>query len=197
MKYLPLASSLLVARISANSDNSLSKLLGAGSMDWFMNLEQQEKNDATASQSQLANALAQDSQPAANEIEGNKIHYSRHSSWDEEDDSSEESSDDCPECFTSMGEGLVHEWGDRGHRSKRDYSRKVRDNIENMHHHRKDGVGESIMQDQPIRSGDAYRGHSSMDHYGTRRSFNFDDMRKSSHSRHFETKGHRPRHDNY
>ena len=36
--YLPLATSMLVARISANSDNSLFNMLGR--MDMYLNLEQ-------------------------------------------------------------------------------------------------------------------------------------------------------------
>ena len=38
--YLPLATGMLVARISANSDNSLLDMLGR--MDMYLNLEQQQ-----------------------------------------------------------------------------------------------------------------------------------------------------------
>lgn len=36
---VPLATTMLVAGINANSDNSLSRLLGMGNMDMFLNLE--------------------------------------------------------------------------------------------------------------------------------------------------------------
>ena len=39
-RYLPLATGMLVARISANSDNSLFNMLGR--MDMYLNLEQQQ-----------------------------------------------------------------------------------------------------------------------------------------------------------
>ena len=43
--YLPLATGMLVARISANSDNSLFNMLGR--MDMYLNLEQQQMQGAT------------------------------------------------------------------------------------------------------------------------------------------------------
>ena len=60
-----------------------------------------------------------------------------------------------------------------------------------MHHHRKDGVGETIMSDEPIRSQYGQGGRSS---FGGGLSFDFNDFRRSPTARHFETKGHRARH---
>ena len=140
-------------------------------------------------------------------MDENKIQYRRHSSsgrgwgnlWDDDsDDSDEDDMDihnkhgDCPTCFTEMSdEGITQEFGNRSkHHSNYRSGGHYRDYFDgldqNMHHHRKDGVGESIMSDQPIRS------HSGRGGRGNRGfSFDFDDLRNSPTARHFETKGHR------
>ena len=74
-------------------------------------------------------------------------------------DDSEDEYDDCPECFEEISEyGITQEYGRPKHRSSnyrygdgryRDYYDGLE---ENMHHHRKDDVGETIMSDEPIRS---------------------------------------------
>ena len=147
-----------------------------------------------------------------NEIDENKIHY-RRMGWgslgwgddsESDDDDIIESDDDCPECFEEISDyGITQEYGRPRHHSNyrygggnyRDYFDGLQDN---MHHHRKDGVGETIMSDEPIRSQYGQGGRSSFGGGNSRGfSFDFNDFRRSPTARHFETKGHRSRHSGY
>ena len=75
-----------------------------------------------------------------NEIDGNKISYTRHYGggpggyWDNEGETDSSDEDDCPTCFESIGEGLIHEMGDPGHYrgSSRKHDRKVQAALEKM-----------------------------------------------------------------
>ena len=111
---------------------------------------------------------------------------------DDYDDSEEDSEDECPECFEEIGDfGISQEYG---RKKSKHFNRRDSDYFEgldeNMHHHRKDGVGETIMSDDPIRSEYGQGGRSSFG--GDQRGFSFDfkDFRRSPTSRHYETKGH-------
>ena len=72
---ISLTTAMLVARINAYTDNSLSKLLGMGNMDMFLNLEQQNNDvapDHNESQSTAQNDVASDHY----DNQGDVLHYS-------------------------------------------------------------------------------------------------------------------------
>ena len=62
MRVESFSACLLVASVRASSDTTLSKLLGLGSMDMFMNLEQKQQDN-------------ENSLPDSNEMDDNKIHF--------------------------------------------------------------------------------------------------------------------------
>ena len=196
---VPLASAMVfAANVAARSDNSLSNMLGLANIDLFLNLEQKQNEPQPGATSLVNNALEQ-----SNDLEDNKISYTRHNYRDEYES---ESSDECPGCFTSMREDGVpirHEMSEPGHKHHHAYEKMQRyddafnthskyydnyqdeDDINGKHKH----YGESIMQDGPIRSEYGHGGKSSFGGEG-RRHFSFDEMRKSPSARHYETKGH-------
>lgn len=122
---------------------------------------------------------------------------------DDEDGDIDVRNRDCDKCFEEISDtGIRQEYGHKKSKHRSNFrnrgGRGYFDGFDdNMHHHRKEGVGETIMSDDPIRSryGD---GGSSLFGGGERGfSFDFNDMRRSPTARHYETRDHRALHDNY
>ena len=180
---------MLVAGLNAKSDNSLSNLLGMGNFDMWLNLEQWDTPVNGKAGEEKSNGIA--GEENSNDIMENKITYTRHSAddWSDED-SYDDSEDDCPTCFEDIGEGLVHEYGDPGHRHhSRGHADDIWGNRGNSKQFRKHGMGESIMSDDPINTRDGHGGRSTIDGIEDRGSRNFD-FHRSPTTRHYETKGH-------
>ena len=204
---MPLATGMLVARISANSDNSLFNMLGR--MDMYLNLEQQLPPAETANIAKtpepelLANSLdgstvvPSQNDINQNEIDENKIHYRRHGRYSgySSSESESESENDCPTCFEEISdEGIHQSYGKKHHRHG--HSKY----IDEQGHVRKGDVGEMMMGDGPLRSDYGRHGRSS--HRGGGNfgggspgfSIDFNDFHKKPNARHYETKSHRHRH---
>ncbi len=198
---------LLAANAAARSDNSLSNMLGLGNMDLYLNLEQKQNDEPLPVANQIvpaSNALE------SNELDDNKITFTRHNYRDYESESSSEEDrlGDCPECFTDMrhdGVPIRHEMGDPGHRHHHAYEKMARyDQAFNKHSENYDNYkgdadyngkhkryGESIMSEKDIRSEYGHGGKSSLGGRGGQpRHFSFDDFNRSPSRRHYETKGH-------
>jgi len=114
-----LATSMLVAGLSAKSDNSLSHLLGSAYMNMYLNLEQQQDTPANS----LPNGNAQTTEGQSNEISNdlldNKIIFRQiveSDDWSDEDDYYDERVHeamhhhhdvDCPTCFVDQGDAGI------------------------------------------------------------------------------------------
>ena len=89
---------------------------------------------------------------APNEIDENKISYTRHSyhdDWSALQESSD--SDDCPTCFETIGDGYTRH--EMGHRDSRQHYREELANAQyhnSKRHKHKHGYGEVDMGDGPI-----------------------------------------------
>ena len=122
---------LLAANAAARSDNSLSNMLGLANIDLFLNLEQKQNDSVPESTQNASNALL------SNELEDNKITYTRHNYRDYDDSESSGDDEDCPHCFTDMrsdGIPIRHEMGDPGHRHHHAYEKMQRyDDAFNTH----------------------------------------------------------------
>jgi len=192
---------MLVAGLSAKSDNSLSHLLGAGYMNMYLNLEQQNTptNDSPVENSQ---PTEEHSNEISNEILENKIifrHIDDSDSFSDEDDYYDERVHkamhdhevDCPTCFVDMDdddEGILHEYGHHhGHHGGYGHGRH------GLHGHdrhtlgaRKEDVGEAIISDGPIHSGEGHHGFG----HETYRSIDFHDIFRRPSRHHYETRDH-------